>query len=86
MTDSEEELEQHLKWRCDNLGATKEEVLEQARSNAPGSWVGFPEEVLERFEYLMGLGFDFFQVMFPGIDADYVDAQKKFAKLIMKKL
>jgi F420-dependent oxidoreductase-like protein len=86
VTDDEEELEQHLKWRSDNLGSSKEEVLELARSNAPGSWVGYPEELLERFEYLIGLGFDFFQVMFPGIDLDYVDAQKKFAELVMKKL
>jgi F420-dependent oxidoreductase-like protein len=86
VTDSEDDLEKHLKWRVENLQSTKEEVLEHARSNAPGSWVGYPEEVIERFEYLIGLGFDFFQVMFPGIDDDYLDAQKKFSKLVMKKL
>jgi alkanesulfonate monooxygenase SsuD/methylene tetrahydromethanopterin reductase-like flavin-dependent oxidoreductase (luciferase family) len=86
VTDDEEALEQHLKGRSDSLGASREEVLEHARSNAPGSWVGFPEEVIERFEHLIGLGFDFFQVMFPGIGLDFIDAQKKFAKLVMKKL
>ncbi len=86
VTDSQEELEQHLKWRSDNLGASREEVLEKARSNAPGSWVGYPEEVLERFEYLISLGFDFFQVMFPGIGVEFLDAQKKFTHLVMKKL
>ena len=86
VTDDEEDLDQHLKGWSDSLGTSTEEVLEHARSNAPGSWVGFPEEVIERFEHLIGLGFDFFQVMFPGIGAEFVDAQTKFAKLIMKKL
>jgi F420-dependent oxidoreductase-like protein len=86
VTNNESELEKHLKWRSDILGSTKEEVLEHARSNAPGSWVGYPEEVIERFEYLIGLGFDFFQVMFPGIDSDYIVAQREFAQLVMKKL
>ncbi len=93
VTNNEDEFEQHLKWRCtfikDNYGearSSKEDVLKYARSNAPGSWVGYPEELLERFEYLIGLGFDFFQVMFPGIGADFVDSQKTFARLVMKKL
>lgn len=86
VTDNEDELEQHVKWRSNNLGTSKEEVLESARSNAPGSWVGYPEEVRERFEYFIGLGFDFFQVMFPGIGVEFVDAQTNFAKLVMKKL
>ncbi|MHA1950332.1 MAG: TIGR03560 family F420-dependent LLM class oxidoreductase [Candidatus Thorarchaeota archaeon] len=86
VTDDEEELENHLTWRSLDLEVTRDEVLESARSNAPGSWVGYPEEVLERFEYFIGLDFDFFQVMFPGVGEDYIQASKNFAKLIMKKL
>jgi len=86
VTDNEEDLEQHLKWRSVTLDASKEEVLERAKRNAPGSWVGYPEELLERFEHLISLGFDFFQVMFPGIGEEYIDAQKRFAYLVMKKL
>jgi len=86
VTVSEEELEEHLKWRSDNLGVPKDKVLEYATDNAPGSWIGYPEELLERFEYLVSLGFDFFQVMFPGIGTDYLEAQEKFAKLVIKKL
>jgi F420-dependent oxidoreductase-like protein len=86
VTDNEDELEKHLIWRVENLGSSREEVLQDARSNAPGSWVGYPEEVIERFEYLIGLGFDFFQVMFPGIGEENIDASKKFADLVMKKL
>ena len=86
VTDNEEDLEAHLSWRVTNLDTTREKVLELAQSNAPGSWVGYPEELIERFEYLIGLGFDFFQVMFPGIESDFIDASKKFAKLVMNKL
>jgi F420-dependent oxidoreductase-like protein len=86
VTKEEDELESHIKWRCENLGSSKEEVLKHARSNAPGSWVGYPEELIERFEYLIGLDIDFFQVMFPGIGNGYIEASKSFAKLVMKKL
>jgi F420-dependent oxidoreductase-like protein len=86
VTDDEEELETHLTWRSADLEASRDEVLEQAQSNAPGSWVGYPEEVLERFEYFIGLGFDFFQVMFPGVGKEYNEASTNFAKLIMKKI
>jgi len=86
VTDNEEELETHLTWRAANLEASREDVLENARSNAPGSWVGYPEEVIERYEHFIGLGFDFFQVMFPGVGEDYIEASKNFARLVMKKL
>jgi F420-dependent oxidoreductase-like protein len=86
VTDDDEELEAHLKWRMDNLGTSREEVLEYARRNAPGSWVGYPEEVIERFEYLISLGFDFFQVMFTGLEKDYLKSVESFSKLVMKKL
>lgn len=86
VTNDEDELETHLKWRSKHLDASKEKVLESGRSNAPGSWVGYPEEVLERFEYFIGLGFDFFQVMFPGIGNEYIEASRNFAELVMKKL
>jgi F420-dependent oxidoreductase-like protein len=86
VTDNEDELQEHIRWRAESLDASKEEVMEHARSNAPGSWVGHPEDLIERFEYLIGLGFDFFQVMFPGIGDDYIKASNNFAKLVMKKL
>ncbi|MFW9869372.1 MAG: TIGR03560 family F420-dependent LLM class oxidoreductase [Candidatus Thorarchaeota archaeon] len=84
VTDREDDLETHLEWRAENLGSSKEKALEHARRFAPGSWVGYPEEVTERFEYLIGLGFDFFQVMFPGIGDDYLEASNMFAKFVKK--
>jgi len=86
VTDNEDDLEQHINWRMDNLGASREDVLEYAQRNAPGSWIGYPEELIERFEYLIGLGFDFFQVMFPGLEKDYIKSEKSFAELVKKKL
>jgi F420-dependent oxidoreductase-like protein len=82
----EDELDMHWKKREEILGKTIEIRAEYTKTFAPGTWVGYPEEVIERFEYLISLGFDFFQVMFPGIGADYIDAMKRFSDLIMKKL
>jgi F420-dependent oxidoreductase-like protein len=86
VTNSEDELEAHIKWRCDNLKASREKVLEYARGSAPGSWVGYPEELIERFDYLISLGFDFFQVMFPGLGEDYLDSCRRFSRLVKAKL
>lgn len=86
VTEDEAELNEHWKKRAEILGKSIEERVEYTKAFAPGSWVGYPEEVIERFEYLIGFGFDLFQVMFPGIGADYIEVQKKFAELVMKKL
>lgn len=86
VTDKEELLEVHWEWRAKFLERPKEEVIELAKAYAPGSWVGYPEEVIERFEYLISLGFDFFQVMFPGLGQDYIDSTISFAKLVMKRI
>ncbi|MHA1958371.1 MAG: hypothetical protein ACW968_15770, partial [Candidatus Thorarchaeota archaeon] len=86
VSDSEEIINAELSRRAENSEKTIEEIRNQHRKDAPGSWVGYPEEVRERFEYLIGLGFDFFQVMFPGIGEDYVNASREFAKHVINKL
>ncbi|MHA1908979.1 MAG: TIGR03560 family F420-dependent LLM class oxidoreductase [Candidatus Thorarchaeota archaeon] len=86
VTKDEDTLENQWTERARLLDRSKEEVMEFAKANAPGSWVGYPEEVIERFEYFIGLGFDFFQVMFPGLDRDYIETSKSFADLVIKKL
>jgi alkanesulfonate monooxygenase SsuD/methylene tetrahydromethanopterin reductase-like flavin-dependent oxidoreductase (luciferase family) len=52
----------------------------------PGSWVGDADEIRERFQHFIDMGFDYFQVMFPGLGEDYVDASKTFSQKVMKKL
>lgn len=86
VTDSEEELRAHLaeKAREDNMSV--EEYVALSRQHAPGSWVGYPEDIIERLQFFIGLGFDYFQVMFHGINEEALKNSQKFVKLVMKKL
>ncbi len=86
VTDDEDKLEEQWKWRSEFLGIPIDQVKERASTKGPGSWVGFPEDVLERFEYLIGFGFDLFQVAFPGTREDYIEASRRFSEHVIKKL
>lgn len=83
---SEEEIEDYLKGIAERYNRPLEAVKERITKDAPGSWVGFPEEIIERFEYLNSLGFDSYQVMFAGFDERIVQYSKDFAELVMKKM
>lgn len=84
--ESEEELEAHLAGRSkrNNIPVTK--LKEMFRKDAPGSWVGYPEEIIERFRFFIDLGFDYFHVLFPGINEDALKASQAFAGLVMSQL
>ncbi|UCC32850.1 MAG: LLM class F420-dependent oxidoreductase [Candidatus Bathyarchaeota archaeon] len=86
VTDVEEELEDHLTRRSKRNNMPIAKLKELFHKDAPGSWVGYPEEVIERFQYLIDLGFDYFQIAFPGIDEEARSASQRFAKSVMKKL
>ena len=86
VTDSEEELTHHLERRSTLNNMSVEKLTDLFRQNAPGSWVGYPEEVVERFQFFCDLGFDYFQVMFPGVNEEVLETSQKFAELVMKKL
>ena len=86
VTKDEDELNDHWKKRAEILNRSIDEVAEYARANAPGSWAGYPEDLIERFEYLIGLGFDLFQVMFMGLDEDYIKSTQLFYDWVIKKL
>ena len=83
---SEEEIENYLKGIAERYKRPLEAIKERIKQDAPGSWVGFPEEVIERFEHLNSLGFDSYQVMFAGFDEKIVKYSQDFAELVMKKL
>jgi alkanesulfonate monooxygenase SsuD/methylene tetrahydromethanopterin reductase-like flavin-dependent oxidoreductase (luciferase family) len=83
---SEEEIENYLKEIAEKFNRPLEAIKERIKQDAPGAWVGFPEEVIERFEYLTSLGFDSYQVMFSGFDERIVQYSKDFAELVMKKM
>lgn len=67
-TDSEEEKEDFYKRRSKYIGVDYKIVKSWYELEAPGSWIGFPEEIKERFEYLISLGLDYFQVQFHPAD------------------
>ncbi|MFX0162830.1 MAG: LLM class F420-dependent oxidoreductase [Candidatus Hodarchaeota archaeon] len=86
ITESEEELNNYLTMQSKLNNMSVEKLKEIFRENAPGSWVGYPEEVIERFQFFIDLGFDYFQVRFHGIGEDVLKASQAFAELVMKKL
>ena len=62
---------------------TKEE-LEKEWKKYPGSFSGYPEDVIERYRYLIDSGYSYFQLVFPfGQD---VEMSSRFADLVMKKI
>ncbi|NPE08478.1 MAG: LLM class F420-dependent oxidoreductase [Asgard group archaeon] len=83
---SEDEIENYLKGIAERYKRPLEAIKERIKQDAPGSWVGFPEDIIERFEHLNSLGFDSYQLMFAGFDEKIVQYSKDFAKLVMKKL
>jgi F420-dependent oxidoreductase-like protein len=86
VTDSEEELQAHIAKKAQESNMSAEDVVALSRQHAPGSWIGYPEDVIERFQYLMGLGIDYFQVMVHGINEEALKNSQQFAELVMKKL
>ncbi len=86
VTESEEELETHLTGRSKRNNIPIEKLKELFHKDAPGSWVGYPEEVIERFRFFTDLGFDYFQVTFPGIGEEALKASQAFARLVMEKI
>ncbi|MHA1212453.1 MAG: LLM class F420-dependent oxidoreductase [Candidatus Heimdallarchaeota archaeon] len=86
VSDSEEEIEAYLKDTAKKYDRPLDQLKERIKQGAPGSWVGTPDDLIERFEYLDSLGFDYYQIMFPGFDDSIVDASKIFADKVIKKL
>jgi len=86
ISESEEEVEAYLKDAAKRYDRPIKDLKERLSQHAPGSWVGHPDDLIERFKYLNEMGFDYFQVMFPGHDESIVEASKVFAEKVMKKI
>jgi F420-dependent oxidoreductase-like protein len=86
VTESEEKLDEHINKSSKLFEMSTDEMTEFFTEGAPGAWVGYPEDVIERFQYVIDLGFDYFQVMFPGVGEDYIETSQLFAEKVMKKL
>ncbi|NHK31576.1 MAG: TIGR03560 family F420-dependent LLM class oxidoreductase [Asgard group archaeon] len=83
---SQDEIDKYLEEVSKRYNRPLEEIKERLKQDAPGSWVGFPEDLTERFEYLINIGFTYFQVMFSGFDESIIPASKNFADLVIRKL
>ncbi|MHA2363269.1 MAG: LLM class F420-dependent oxidoreductase [Candidatus Hodarchaeales archaeon] len=86
VTESEEELNNYLTQISEQSKIPLDKLNDKLQEHAPGSWIGFPEDVLARFQYFIELGFDYFQVMFPGINEETLQTSQTFAQLVMNKL
>jgi F420-dependent oxidoreductase-like protein len=79
--ETEDELEKIMTEEAEQRNMS----LEEYRKNLPENvFCGSPEYVQERFEKLISLGFDYFQIMFP-YSRD-LEQSTKFAKLVMPKI
>ncbi|MBN1330564.1 MAG: LLM class F420-dependent oxidoreductase [Candidatus Heimdallarchaeota archaeon] len=86
VSESQEEIDAYFKKAATQFNRSIDQIKERVRQDAPGSWVGLPEDLIERFRYLISLGFNYFQIMFPGYDKSIIKASQLFAELVMKKL
>jgi F420-dependent oxidoreductase-like protein len=80
VSESEEELVEFYIQEAKKWNVPVELYKGLFQDNEPGSWVGNPDEVCERFRYYVDMGFEFFQVMFPGFREGYVEASRRFAE------
>jgi F420-dependent oxidoreductase-like protein len=86
VSDSEEELNEYIVQQAKKENKPIKQLQEEAQQYAPGSWVGYPEEVTERINYLIDLGFDYFQIMFPGINEEMIKPCQNFSDLVITKI
>ena len=86
VSESKKETDDFMEKLGKRFNLSKEKVIEHYSGGAPGSLAGKPEEVIERFQYYIDMGFEYFQVLFDGHDEKIVDYSKDFAELVMKKL
>jgi F420-dependent oxidoreductase-like protein len=83
VSNDEKELEEYIAELASRQKKTVQKLKEEWNKH-PGSFIGFPDEVIERYNFLIELGFTYFQIVFPyGKD---VESSKRFADLVMKNI
>ncbi|MFX0084808.1 MAG: TIGR03560 family F420-dependent LLM class oxidoreductase [Candidatus Hodarchaeota archaeon] len=80
IAETEEELDKLMNERAKLHNMS---IKEYKKNMGKGVFYGIPEHIQEKFEKLVKLGFDYFQVMFP-YPLDY-EQSHKFAELILPK-
>lgn len=80
VTNDEEVLQTYK----NSLSENQKKNLDEFDKKHPGSFVGHPEELLERYRYLVDLGYTHFQLVFPFTRE--VEISTNFAEMVMKKI
>lgn len=84
VSESQEEVDVKIKSTAESMGKTEEEMRKLLYpTDMPGGWIGTPEQLRDRIEFMNGLGFDYYHFQLP-IDLS-TDLIKKFATLVSTK-
>ena len=82
--ETEEELDKHIEKMSKRANITKEELKKRLYDHEyPGAWIGLPEQVRDRIQHMIDLGFDYFNIMLPY--PDEIEASSKFYELVINK-
>ena len=83
-SDDPEKIAEELVARANRQKISLEKLKSRIyNSKHPGAWIGSPEELKDRIDFMISLGFDYFHLVFP-YPKDQ-EASKDFAKLVMNK-
>ncbi|MHA2364374.1 MAG: TIGR03560 family F420-dependent LLM class oxidoreductase [Candidatus Hodarchaeales archaeon] len=86
VTDSEDELNAYINAVAIRSKKSVEDVKKRFSAHAPGRWVGYPEDIIERIQYLIDLGFDYFHIRLPWFHGKSIKISQNFANLVMNKI
>ena len=86
VSESENEITKFMTKLAKKHNRTLEQIQNHFSGGFPGSWAGKPEELIERFQHFIDMGFEYFQVLFDGFDEKIIDYSTDFAELVMRKL
>lgn len=83
VAETQVEVENYIIKRANRAGISVDLMKLRINDGFPGSWIGTPERIRERIEYLENLGFDYFFIQQPfDLSSEQVD---KFAELVMNR-
>ncbi len=82
--ETEEELDEHIENLSKKSNISKEEMRKKLHDpKYPGAWIGLPEQLRDRIQYMTDLGFDYFNMMLPY--PNELEASTKLYDLVINK-
>ncbi|NHJ84123.1 MAG: TIGR03560 family F420-dependent LLM class oxidoreductase [Asgard group archaeon] len=86
VTEDEKQIEEFYLSLASRYNRPIDMIKERYTKGAPGSWAGNPDEIIERFQFYINMGFEYFQVLFDGYDSKIINYSNDFAEKIMNRL